>query len=65
MRIIYSFLLLLVTLFTNAQTNPVAQAMPYSQDFSGLAASATTYPVGWQGWTISTAPGSAFNQQLL
>jgi endonuclease/exonuclease/phosphatase family metal-dependent hydrolase len=61
MRIIYSFLLLLVTLFTNAQTNPVAQAMPYSQDFSGLAASATTYPVGWQGWTISTAPGSAFN----
>ncbi len=61
MRYIYSFLLLLVTLFTNAQTNPVAQAMPYTQDFAGLASTATTYPAGWQGWTISTIPGSSFN----
>jgi hypothetical protein len=61
MRYIYSFLLLLVTLFTNAQTNPVAQAMPYTQDFAGLAATASTYPAGWQGWTISTIPASTFN----
>ncbi len=45
----------------NAQTNPAAQTLPYSQDFSALAHSSTTYPDGWQGWTISTAPGSTFN----
>ncbi len=58
MRIVYSFLLLLVTLFTNAQTNPTAQALPYTQDFVSLAAA---YPAGWQGWTISIIPGSGFN----
>ncbi len=44
-----------------AQTNPTAQSLPYSQDFSSLAAASTTYPAGWQGWTISTTPGSTFN----
>jgi Bacterial Ig-like domain/Ig-like domain CHU_C associated len=58
MRIVYSFLLLLVTLFTNAQTNPTAQPLPYTQDFASLAAA---YPAGWQGWTISIIPGSTFN----
>jgi hypothetical protein len=43
------------------QTNPTAQSLPYTQDFSGLATSSTTYPAGWQGWTISTSPGAAFN----
>ncbi len=52
---------MLVTLFTNAQTNPVAQAMPYTQDFSSVAAASTTYPSGWQGWTISITPASTFN----
>ncbi|SMC37735.1 beta strand repeat-containing protein, partial [Moheibacter sediminis] len=33
------------------QTNPAAQSLPYSQNFSSL--SGTTYPAGWQGWTIS------------
>jgi hypothetical protein len=58
MRIVYSFFLLLVTLCTNAQTNPTAQPLPYTQDFASLAAA---YPAGWQGWTISTIPGSTFN----
>ncbi len=44
-----------------SQTNPAAQSLPYSQDFSGLAASSTTYPAGWIGWTISTSPGASFN----
>lgn len=48
-----------ITLF--AQTSPTAQTLPYSQDFSSLAHSATTYPSGIQGWTIATAPGSAYN----
>jgi hypothetical protein len=43
------------------QTNPAPQSLPYSQDFSGLAHGSTTYPDGWQGWTISTSPGASFN----
>ena len=44
-----------------AQTNPAAQSLPYSQNFSSLTAAVTTYPAGWQGWTVSTVPGSVFN----
>jgi hypothetical protein len=44
-----------------AQTQPATQTLPYNQDFSTLAASATTYPSGFQGWTASTAPGSSYN----
>jgi methionine-rich copper-binding protein CopC/endonuclease/exonuclease/phosphatase family metal-dependent hydrolase len=61
MKYFYSIVLLLIATFANAQTNPAAQALPYSQDFSGLAASATAYPAGWQGWTITTAPASTFS----
>ena len=43
-------------------TNPAPQILPYTQNFDvGFAHTATTYPAGWQGWTISTSPGSAFN----
>ncbi|WP_281232128.1 T9SS-dependent choice-of-anchor J family protein [Flavobacterium gelatinilyticum] len=44
-----------------AQTMPAPQALPYSQNFDGLAASSTTYPLGFQGWTASTSPNSSFN----
>ena len=44
-----------------AQTSPTAQTLPYAQDFSGLSATATAYPAGWQGWTITTAPGSSYS----
>ncbi|MDR7211399.1 T9SS type A sorting domain-containing protein [Flavobacterium piscis] len=43
-----------------AQTSPAPQPLPYTQDFS-FAASLTTYPDGFQGWTASTSPESAFN----
>lgn len=39
----------------NGQTNPTAQSIPYSQDFSALTHASTTYPDGIQGWTIGTA----------
>ncbi|RFM28784.1 Ig-like domain-containing protein [Deminuibacter soli] len=53
--------LLLVMLATvGAQTNPVPQPIPYSQDFSALATNATTYPDGWQGWVLATTTSSAF-----
>lgn len=42
-------------------TSPVAQTLPYTQDFSSLSATATTYPAGFQGWTASTIPGSSYN----
>ena len=43
------------------QTMPSAQALPYSQNFSSFSAGTeTTYPAGWQGWTLSgTAPPSS------
>ena len=43
------------------QTNPAEQSLPYFQNFSTLDSSSTTYPVGWQGWMISTSPSSSFN----
>jgi hypothetical protein len=66
MKITTTFLMLLLFLGLTGnsawgQTNPTAQSLPYSQDFSELAHSSTTYPDGWQGWTISTTPGSSFN----
>ena len=49
--------LLIVALFCSVlgwgQTNPMAQVLPYSQDFISLTGSTTTYPAGWQGWTIT------------
>ena len=41
-------------------TNPAPQPLPYSQDFSALPWSSTTYPDGWQGWELSSSPGPAF-----
>ncbi|MFH7018218.1 choice-of-anchor J domain-containing protein [Flavobacterium sp. FlaQc-47] len=43
-----------------AQTMPAAQALPYTQNFNGLAATSTTYPSGFQGWTAGIAPGATF-----
>lgn len=57
--IIFSMLLLAAN--AKAQTSPVAQTLPYSQDFSSVTATATTYPAGWQGWTVTTAPASSFS----
>lgn len=44
-----------------AQTMPTPKTLPYAQNFDGLAATATAFPDGFQGWTASTSPGSAFN----
>lgn len=43
-----------------AQSNPSPQPLPYSQDFSGLAWTATAYPAGWQGWSNAAAPSGSF-----
>lgn len=41
------------------QTNPSAQALPYTQDFSSLAHASTTYPSGLQGWNLSGSGSSS------
>lgn len=41
-----------------AQTNPAAQSLPYSENFSGLAHTSTSYPAGIQGWQLSTSGSS-------
>jgi hypothetical protein len=44
------------TVFTDS--DPAPRSLPYSQDFSTLLHSATTYPAGWQGWQLA-ATGSS------
>lgn len=41
-------------------TSPAPQDLPFSQNFSTLDATSTTYPAGFQGWTASVTPGSSF-----
>lgn len=44
----------------SAQTNPNPQNIPYQQDFSALAPTATAYPDGWQGWVLASSTSSQF-----
>jgi len=41
-----------------AQTMPTPQTLPYTQTFTAtdLPATSTTYPSGFQGWSVSTSP---------
>lgn len=50
----------LISIGSFGQTAPTAQSLPYSQDFSSLAHSSSTYPAGWQGWNVGTAMSSSF-----
>lgn len=54
------FLLVMACACAIAQTNPAPQSLPYSQNFDGLTTGVTTYPAGWQGWTVATSPGNTF-----
>lgn len=49
---------------TWAQTNPTPQTIPYSENFNTVTHTSTTYPNGWQGWTITTAPSSSFSTAI-
>lgn len=35
------------------QTNPTAQSLPYTQNFSSLTGTSPAYPAGWGGWTVA------------
>jgi hypothetical protein len=47
--------------YAYAQTQPSPQSLPYQQQFDALAPTSTTYPDGWQGWTLSGSPSAVFN----
>src|ERR1035437_1509135 len=57
---------ILVIIFSNcelglfAQTVPSAQSLIYSQDFSSLSSSSTTYTTGFQGWAVGSSSSSSF-----
>nr|MBA2329695.1 endonuclease [Flavisolibacter sp.] len=58
-----AFLALIAILFSfysNCQTNPVPQLLPYSQNFEILPHNVIVYPAGWQGWTIGTSNTATF-----
>jgi len=40
-----------------SQTNPAPQPLPYTQNFDALTHASTTYPAGWQGWTLAEGTG--------
>jgi hypothetical protein len=54
------FALLLLPSAGRAQTSPAAQSLPYSESFSTFTGSTTTYPPGWQGWTIVGSTATAY-----
>ena len=44
-----------------AQTNPVPQSLPFSEDFDDLVHSSTAWPDGFQGWRINNVgPSDTF-----
>jgi hypothetical protein len=57
--LIFIYLFTSFSLKVYSQTNPTAQTLPYTQDFSALVASSTVYPSGWQGWNLSATGSSA------
>jgi hypothetical protein len=56
-------LFMALTGFANvfAQTQPSTQSLPYQTRFDDLPVTSTTYPAGWQGWTLTGSPSGAFN----
>ncbi len=43
-----------------SQTNPTPQSLPYTQDFASYTGAITTYPAGWQGWTVTGSTSTAY-----
>ncbi len=57
------FVIILSLLFTfavsaNGQTDPSPQSLPYTQNFNSFTGTVTTYPAGWQGWTVGGSLGT-------
>lgn len=61
LRYLFLLLSIIYAYRTSAQSQPQPRLLPYQENFDALSASSTVYPDGWQGWTLSGAPGSNFN----
>lgn len=55
-----SFIFLIWSVFSFAQVNPTPQALPFSQDFSGLLYNSDIYPDGFTGWRMNAAPTTEY-----
>ena len=42
------------------QTNPTAQSLPYTQNFSSFTGLITTYPAGFQGWDVAGSLSTSY-----
>ncbi len=65
MRKLYLHFFAVLYFFCNgvlfSQTAPTPQTLPYTQDFSSLSSSSTTYPTGLNGWRLSSSNPSTYN----
>jgi hypothetical protein len=50
---VFSLLFLFVSGLLTGQTQPAAQTLTYSENFSSLAWTSTAYPAGMQGWQLA------------
>ncbi len=53
------FAFVFISKVAQSQTNPTPQSLPYTQSFGALVSTSTVYPVGLQGWNLSTSGSSS------
>ncbi|MBX2893186.1 MAG: hypothetical protein KF734_19905, partial [Saprospiraceae bacterium] len=58
--LLFGFAALLTGKVAWGQANPTAQSLPYTQNFTALVHSSSTYPAGWQGWGLAVAASGVF-----
>jgi len=58
-------LFFLISLNLFSQTNPTPQTLPYSQTFTSLASTSTTYPAGIQGWKVDSFSRSRYTNTTM
>lgn len=55
------FIMLLTSCLLAQPVNPTPQPLPYSQDFSTLPHSSSTWPDGMAGWRIDSTPSTEYS----
>ncbi len=43
-----------------SQSNPTPQSLPYSQNFNSFTGITSSYPAGWQGWTVAGSLSTSY-----
>lgn len=60
-NIAFVFIMLLASSLLAQPVNPTPQPLPYSQDFSTLPHSSSTWPDGMAGWRIDSTPSTEYS----